>query len=269
MKDKNSNMENRRAKQPKTKGNWIWEGDVTHHVRKLISRKKEQPEKKGQKRLSIWAKKQNNKVISQGVDECKRKTRSLQREKQTQQKTRNRKWLWKNFGGKQRAKNLFYIAGHSCCVSQIIRPVLKKHQNCRKNDVNCHNLKAKHQTQETQTKTKKKEQHKKTHKNNENINNRKTRRSQMKGIWVSKGDVREICWNDSSQNEGRYEQQTKEKCFFTPECCLKRASWNNNKQNNTHMVLKMEGKRKPKRTRPRASEGFWRKRFQGKATATN
>ena len=155
------------------------------------------------------AKKQNENMWShKGLMKAKKdmeSSKGTQKKKKRQQKTRNREGLWKKaLGGNKEQTNLSYIAGHSCCVSQIIRPVIKKHQNCRKNGVNCHNLKAKHQTQEkTNEKEKRKKQHKWKHKNNEDINNRKTRRSQMKGTWVSKGDVREMCWNDSSQNEER------------------------------------------------------------------
>ena len=51
------------------------------------------------------------------------------------QKNKNekrRRVITKGFGGKQRAKNLYYLAGRSCGVSQIIRPVIKNTRITRK-----------------------------------------------------------------------------------------------------------------------------------------
>ena len=183
-------MENRRGKQPKMKWTWIWEGDVRKFVfkEKRCKRRKERGNKDRTKET------QRACHLERGWWRPRKRTWSLRREhsrkKGDNKLMRNREGLWKRAlggGGKPRAQHLSYIAGHRCYVSQIIT-VIKKQQNCRENGVNCHNLKAKHQTQEKEKeKPRKKRNTNEEHKNNEDINNRKTRRSQMKGTWVSKG----------------------------------------------------------------------------------
>ena len=102
-KEKNSNMENRRTKQPNVKATWIREGDV----RKLVSRKEEQSEERKGAR-NIEQKNESDNVISQGVDEGQKKHGIFQvnteEKEETTKNEKQRRVMKKGLWGKKRCK---------------------------------------------------------------------------------------------------------------------------------------------------------------------
>ena len=122
-------MENRRAKQPNVKASWIREGmweDFFQGKKNSQKQKKKGAIKIEQKmKTRMWSHKRLMKANKPKHGILKGNTEGKQK-KQKHQTRETEKGCEKGFGGKKEAKHLSYIGGHSCCVSQIARPVLIK-----------------------------------------------------------------------------------------------------------------------------------------------
>ena len=255
MKRNNSNMENRRAKQAKCESKL----DSRRGCQETSFKERRTVRRKERGKKDRATKNENENVISQGVDEGKQtETWNLEREhrrKKIPPKTRNREGLWKKgFGGKKRAKNLSYIAGHSCCVSQIVRPVLKNARIAGKTALFVIIWKRNIRHIRTRKGKPTKKQDKGKHQDNEDINNRKPEGPNWKELGFQKGmwekyverKAAKMKKGKNNQKQGKMEE-TKKTRMFSLKGFLKKEE-----KTTQTWFLKITGKRKPPKTKTKS-----------------
>ena len=183
-------MENRRIKQPNVKTSWIREGDVRKFFKERRTVRRKERGKKN--RANKWKRECD---LTRGW--WRQTSRNMESRKGTQKKRRDHQKRETEKGYERRAlgEENGKISLLNCRTQLLcIKDSKTRHKN-KKSTPDLQGKQRKRKTRKNKTNEK--------HQNFEDINNRKTRRSQLKGTWVSKGDMREMCWKESSKNEER------------------------------------------------------------------
>ena len=193
MKKGNSNMENRRAKQPNVKASWIWEGceqtsfKDTRTIRKKGARKINQIKWKRECDLTRgwWRQTNRNMESWKGTQ---KKTITIKNEKR-------RRVVKKRLWGEEKSK-MSYIAGHSsmlCITDRKTRPKTARIAEKTRLFVIIWKQHIRHIRLRKGMPRKTTRQRKNTKIMKTSTTEKKNWRSQMKGgTWVSKRDVREF-----------------------------------------------------------------------------